>query len=255
MLYDTLAQNSVGAGIYAYLNKSIYGELSLYKTANGPFGFLHPGRNDAIARIDGAAPYWRFAYTKEWGPNNIMVGTTGMVAKIHEANSDGVSDSSLPTDRYEDYGLDAQYQYLLDPHTITANASYMHEKATWGDPGNVGSDNSSDTLNEFKLKGTYVYKAKYGVSLAYNQITGSTDASLYSGGNPPVPTDVVGNMSGKPDTTSWTPEIFWTPVQYLRIGAQYWHYTKFNGASSNYDGLGRNASDNDTLFIYLWGAY
>ena len=30
---------------------------------------------------------------------------------------------------------------------------------------------------------------------------------------------------------------------------------KFDGASSNYDGLGRNASDNDMLFGYLWLAF
>jgi len=31
-------------------------------------------------------------------------------------------------------------------------------------------------------------------------------------------------------------------------------YDKFDGASSNYDGAGRNASDNNTLFLFLWAA-
>jgi hypothetical protein len=44
-------------------------------------------------------------------------------------------------------------------------------------------------------------------------------------------------------------------VQYVRIGAQYTFYTKFNGASENYDGFGRNAHDNNSLFLYLWAAY
>ena len=93
--------------------------------------------------------------------------------------------------------------------------------------------------------------------MAYDQVTGSTDASLYGGivANPGDPGEVAGNLSGKPNTTVWTPEVFWTPVQYLRVGAQYWHYTKFNGAGSNYNGYGRKASDNDTLFVYVWGAY
>ena len=30
---------------------------------------------------------------------------------------------------------------------------------------------------------------------------------------------------------------------------------KYNGARDNYDGLGRNAKDNNTLFLYLWAAY
>jgi hypothetical protein len=41
----------------------------------------------------------------------------------------------------------------------------------------------------------------------------------------------------------------------VRVGAQYWAYNRFNGASSNYDGFGRNARDNNTLFVYVWGAY
>ena len=30
---------------------------------------------------------------------------------------------------------------------------------------------------------------------------------------------------------------------------------KFNGASSNYDGNGRNAKDNDTLYLLAWLAF
>ena len=123
------AQNSVGAGVYAYWDKSLYGEVSLYKTANGPFSFLHPGDNSGITRIKGGAPYWRLAYTKEFGPQNVMLGTSGMTADIHEG-----SDVTMPTDRFQDVGLDAQYQYILDPHTVTTQISYIHEKAKWGDP-------------------------------------------------------------------------------------------------------------------------
>ena len=44
-------------------------------------------------------------------------------------------------------------------------------------------------------------------------------------------------------------------MQNLRVGAQYTAYSRFNGASRNYDGFGRDARDNDTLFLYLWAAY
>lgn len=66
---------------------------------------------------------------------------------------------------------------------------------------------------------------------------------------------VNGNATGRPDTRGWTLEAFWTPVQYLRLGLQYTAYSRYNGASSNYDGFGRNASDNNSLFLYLWGSY
>jgi len=36
---------------------------------------------------------------------------------------------------------------------------------------------------------------------------------------------------------------------------QYTAYNKFNGAKTNYDGNGRNAGDNNTLFFNVWVAY
>jgi hypothetical protein len=36
---------------------------------------------------------------------------------------------------------------------------------------------------------------------------------------------------------------------------QYTAYTKFNGLSGNYDGTGRNASDNNLLFTGMWFAF
>jgi hypothetical protein len=53
---------------------------------------------------------------------------------------------------------------------------------------------------------------------------------------------------GKED--SWArPFINW------KLGLQYTIYTEFNGASNNYDGYGRNASDNNTLYLFLWTVF
>jgi hypothetical protein len=49
--------------------------------------------------------------------------------------------------------------------------------------------------------------------------------------------------------------LFWMPIQYVRAGVQYTRYSKFQGASTNYDGNGRNARDNNSLFFYVWAAY
>ena len=40
----------------------------------------------------------------------------------------------------------------------------------------------------------------------------------------------------------------------VRFGLQYTLYTRFNGASSNYDGTGSSASDNNTLRAFVWFA-
>ena len=36
------------------------------------------------------------------------------------------------------------------------------------------------------------------------------------------------------------------------MGMSYVAYQKFNGAKTNYDGSGRNASDNNTLYVLVW---
>ncbi len=44
------------------------------------------------------------------------------------------------------------------------------------------------------------------------------------------------------------PPKFFAP----KFSLQYNLYNKFNGAHSNYDGAGRNASDNNTLYFLAW---
>jgi hypothetical protein len=161
---------------------------------------------------------------------------------------------------FRDIGFDSQYQYLLDPHSFTAQLSYMHDTHRVPDflanqpvqdvNGNPLPDtNATDTTKVLRAKATYVYRAKYGTSLAHFSQTGTTDSALYD------PTRVFGNVSGSPAIKGWTWEAFWIPQQNVRIGLQYTAYGTFNGASRNYDGLGRNASDNNSLFLYVWGAY
>ena len=271
--------NIAGLSAYAYWNKSIYAELGGYKTANRGFSFLSSGINDAgTTKLKGLNPYWRLAYTHEWGPHNIMLGTSGMIADKY--NSPDTSDPSN-VDRFKDQGFDAQYQYLLDPHTVTAQLAYMTEKHDYsiyganqavafvdaaGNP--LPNTNSSDTTHTLRAKLTYTYQAKYGGSIGYFNMTGSTNTANQTSGYDPgtltitsdptagaPSTRVSGNLSGNPATSGFTYEAFWIPVQYVRVGMQYTSYSKFNGASSNYDGFGRDAKDNNTLFFYVWGAY
>lgn len=276
--------NVAGLSAYAYLNKAIYGEVGAYETANRGLSFMSAGINNAgTTKLKGTNPYWRLAYTHEWGPHNIMLGTSGMIADVYD-NPEDTSDPST-THHFKDQGFDAQYQYLLDPHTVTAQLAYMTEKHRYPDSianqpvsfvdaaGNpLPNTNAEDTTHVLRAKLTYTYQAKYGGSLGYFNLTGSTNTLNQSSGYDPttglitsdptgalgataLSTRVGGNLSGNPATSGFTYEAFWTPVQYVRVGMQYTSYSKFNGATSNYDGLGRDAKDNNTLFFYVWGAY
>ena len=41
----------------------------------------------------------------------------------------------------------------------------------------------------------------------------------------------------------------------MRVGVQYTLYSRFDGARTNFDGTGANASDNNTLRVLMWFAY
>ena len=275
--------NVAGATAYGYWNKTVYGELGFYGTANHALSFMSAGIADINrTKLGGTNPYWRLAFTHEWGAHNIMVGTSGMVAHVF----DGGSDTSDPGNRgrFKNAGLDTQYQYLLDPHSVTAQFAYMRQTQNYSantfaaaaspffladGVTPVAPANPSDTTNTIRAKLTYVYLAKYGGSVSFFNVRGTTNTlnqtsgfdnlgqitSMDPNGTGITSTRVTGNLSGNPGTRGFTYEGFWTPIQNVRVGVQYTAYNKFNGASDNYDGFGRNARDNNTARFYIWAAY
>jgi len=280
--YPTFAAGSNIAGItaYAFWNRTIYAELGGYGSSSGAFSIMHSGvPADQLTKLRGINPYWRLALNREWGPHALMIGTSGMTARIY----DNPLDTSDPTTvhQWRDLMFDTQYQYLLDPHSFTAQLVFQQSRHVFpdflaGQPaafvdamGNaLPNTNSADTTHLWRSKFTYIYQAKYGGSLGFFNLTGSTNTAAQTSGYSPdtltittdptvaVPsTRVTGNLSGNPATRGYTLEAIWTPVQYVRVGVQYTGYTLFNGASNNYDGFGRNARDNNSLFLYLWAAY
>jgi hypothetical protein len=270
----SLGQNVAGTGVYAYWNQLIYAEVAAYRAADrGFWSWMSQGiTTDQMSMVKGQNPYWRIALTHEWGAHNVMIGALGMNTNQY---SDPVIRDAGDTDKFRDIGLDAQYQYMLDPHFVTAQVSYIREHIRYGPSHNGGNAspffdetgliaqpnfNDSDNLKFLRAKVSYAYHAKYGGSLAYFNFAGSTNAMNQTAGYDDTGTLVAagshtGNLSGSPATRGVIYEAFWTPVQYVRLGAQATAYSKYNGASTNYDGFGRNAKDNNSLFFYVWGAY
>ena len=74
-----------------------------------------------------------------------------------------------------------------------------------------------------------------------------------------------GSRTGKPNTSGFIVQADWTPfgkedsphspLLNLRLGLQYTGYFKFNGASNNYDGFGRDASDNNAVYGFMSVAF
>lgn len=265
--------NIAGLTAYAYWNQMIYAELGGYGTSRGLSSFMSAGVGDASrTRLHGVNPYWRLAVNREWGSNSWMVGTSGMVARVYDDPLNTSDPAS--THCYTDLGVDTQYQYLLDPHAVTAQFVYMRnhhrypttlaaQPAPFFDAAGgatLANTNATDTNHVLRAKVSYVYRAKYGGAVGLFNLTGSTNSANQTAGfdstGALVKTNgAASNLSGNPSTRGVTLETFWMPIQFLRVGAQYTAYSRFNGASANYDGFGRNASDNNTLFLYTWVAH
>jgi hypothetical protein len=254
-----LAQQVVGLGVYSFWRKSLYTEVTLYRTADGVFTFLRAGQSmppGSVASLQGYNPYARIAYNHEWGANSLMLGAYGLMVRKYPDNTLQFT----PTDRYTDLALDAQFQHITNPHTYTFQATLIRERQSYGasypatlagSPIGAGPTpaNPADRLLTFKLKGTYYYERKYGGTVALFSTTGDADPGLYGSGS------VGGSNNGSPNSRGYILELNYVPIQYVRVMLQYTGYQKFNGARTNYDGAGRDATNNNTLFLNLWVAY
>jgi len=230
-----------GVSAYGFWNDSIYGELGVYHSAPAASQALD-STNAAV--VDGWAPYWRVAFEKQWDRNSWEVGAYGVSAKLFPGEGNALSG---PADKFDDWAVDSQFQYIGDVHLFSVLATYINEKQHWDASFPAGSTaNAADTLKTFRLGGHYFYHRKYGVALGYFSTTGGEDSGLYAPGT------LNGFANNKPDSNGWVTEFDWVPYQNTKVALQYTMYKKFNGASDNYDGAGRNASDNNTLYLLGW---
>lgn len=236
---ETLGQQVAGLGGYGYWNNRLYGELTFYRSAK--IGEPSPPSSESENTIDGAAPYWRLAWTKVSGSHSFEVGTYGLVADIFPTGVSGA------TNRFRDIAVDAQYQYLGSLHMFSLHSTFIHEKQEWDASFPAGNtSNSSDDLKTFKIDGIYYFNRTYGGALGYFNTFGDRDPLLYT------PAPIEGSRTGKPNSSGWIAEINYLPWLNTKLTLQYILYREFNGATSNYDGFGRNAKDNSNLYLNLW---
>jgi hypothetical protein len=251
LLDGQLAQVSAGLGAYVYLFDHLYVEASGYRSAQTSFTNATtggPGPLDSTApeaRISGAAaPYWRLAWEQAWGDHSLEFGTYGIWAETHPP---GVGEQG-PTNTFTDVALDAQYQYITDDHIFSLAGTWIHEDRKFN---NVTlAEHRHNDLNTLRLTASYYFRRWIGGSAQGFSTTGSRDHVMYATGTP-----ILGSGNGRPDTQGAVVELDFLPWLNTKLGVQYTIYSKFNGGTRNYDGAGRNASDNNTVFVYVWTAF
>jgi hypothetical protein len=232
-----------GLGAYIFYNNLAYGELTFYVSTpqGGPF----PADATSVGTIQGLSPYWRFALQRQLGATQYLsFGTYGLVSRLYPLGIVGA------TDRYTDIGLDIQYERTLSHGGFQFYATWIHESQSLGASFLSGSSANVDNhLQTLKLNASYNFRATYSLTLGYFDIWGSRDSLIY------VPDAVTGSRLNAPNSSGFIFDASLFAWQNARITLQYVLYSSFNGTGSNYDGFGRNASDNNTLYLLLWLAF
>jgi hypothetical protein len=239
-----LGQQVIGLGAYGLWNHLVYTEFTAYRSAQQ--GVAAPLGPDASNVAHNVIPYWRLALQHQFGPNYLMVGTYGLAAHLYPTGVSGL------TDRYVDLAGDLQFERQIRTGALVVRSTYIHESQqldALASGDTPGAANLHNWLNEFRANASYMPSTRLNFSLGYFNTSGSRDALLY-------PSDPLsGSANGRPDASGVLGEFDFNAWQNVRLGVQYVAYGKFNGASQSYDGTGRNASDNNTVYLFTWLAF
>jgi hypothetical protein len=240
------AQEVAGLSAYGFLDDTFYFEFGGYRplstTAQTTLGIDTTGQS----RISGVAPYWRIAAEKNIGNHSWEIGTFGLASQVVPMNIPGAG-----TDSFTDIGVDTQYQYLGDPHSVTFRGAWIHENHNTSASQSLGlASNGNDQLQYLNASLSYIYDHSWSLTAGRLQVGGTSDAALY------------GTATGSPNSAGWIFELAYLPFSHggpsywpwlnFRVGLQYTRWEKFNGATADIDGMGRSAGDNNTLFLYIW---
>ena len=248
-----LAGQVIGASGYTQLDGKWYLEAGVYRSLSAAFtDHVNAGYG---GRVVGAAPYLRLNYTWNLPAGMFSVGGFGLDVRRGLVGADLAGNAipmAGPADHFRDLGLGATYQYTRGDQAVTAAGLYVDEQQTLnGTYAGGGASNLHNSLQSLNIKGSYWYRTTYGVTLGAFADNGSSDLTLYGNRGSPNTQGGILELDYSPfgQATSWH-----QPWANLRVGLQYTLYTRFSGLVHNVDGAGRSASDNDTLYLYLWTA-
>lgn len=256
LLMGALQGYVLGLTGYAWYDNALYAEFGAYRTMDDKLAKMFGSYGAAPGNSSDPIPYLRLAYEWDWGEQVAHVGVIGLHANIQPGEMVGVG-----TDKYTDMAVDGSYQWNGGSvHTVTVLGALTHEMQRLDASFAQGlSANLNNTLNEFRINANYFYDNTYGVQVGMKKIWGSSDPVLYA------PAAITGSANGSPNSTAFTVEADWVPFgkddswmqpfANVKLGIQYTLYTQFNGGTSNYDGFGRSASGNNTLYAFAWFAF
>jgi len=251
IINGTLAQDVAGFGGYGMWNDHLYLDVTGYRSEH--LGNPQPNAGTGYNfNIHGVAPYWRAAWQQTWTNNYLEVGTYGMFVR---STPNGVvgptpeSGTGTVTDNYTDVAADFQYDRtlpMLRNDIVSLRAAYIHENASLNASALLGrADPGLHHLNTVLANAEYHFGDRFSGTFGWFNTSGTRDGTLYA------PAPVGGSFNGSPKSNGYILNLSWWPTQNIDVSTQYTGYWNFNGRAMNYDGSGRNASDNNTLYLLI----
>ena len=235
-----LAQDVAGLGGYAMWNDHLYLVGTIYRSEHIGQPQPNQGTNN-LFNISGIAPYWRVAWQTSTTNNNLEVGTYGIHLKSFPNAVSG------PTNSYTDWAVDFQYDRTIPKFkndVLSFRGTYIRENSSLvATFNNMGAAQPGHHLNTVQGNVEYHFGTRFSGAGGFFNTTGTADTTLFA------PGAISGSRNGSPASTGYILNLSWWPQQNIDLAVQYTGYTRFNGAGTNYDGFGRNASANNSTYL------
>ena len=232
-----LATDVAGLGGYAMYDQHVYFAGTMYRSDH--IGDTQPTTGQCCSyTIRGIAPYWRLALQQTGRTANLEVGAYGIHMKSTPGGVTGAEDS------YTDFGPDIDYERTIGKDVVSVRATYVRENAALvASAANGAASPGPHHLNASNVNAEYHFGNRFSGAAGWFLTDGTNDPLLYA----QVP--VSGSANGGLRSEGFITNLSYWPFQNLDLAAQYTNYTRFNGGSANYDLAGRNASDNNTVYL------
>ena len=227
-IMENLGTQVAGLGAYTLFNNLIFAELTLYRSEQQ--GAANPADATSTMVIKGVAPYWRLALQHQWSDYYFELGTFGIAPNLY---SEGISGKM---NKITDVGFDFQFEKRLSIGAFTLHSSLINETEV---RDTSSTENIKLNFNSFKIDGNLYLKNGLGATLGYFNTSGSVDEN-------------VASTTNKPNSDGFIAQIEYLPWYNTKFALQYVSYNKFDGSKSNYDGAGRSAANNNTLYLLVW---
>ena len=233
-----LAQDVAGFGAYAMWNNHLYLDFASYRSEHVNGTQPNPGTGSSF-NIRGLAPYWRAAWQQGTATTQYEVGTYGMHMQSTPNAITG------PEDEYTDWAVDTQIdRTLFRKDVLSFRGTYIRENSDLLASFVTGAASLRDHhLDTFLANAEYHFGNRISGTFGWFDTGGTADALFYS------PAAVSGSANGNPRGSGYILSFSVWPWQNLQLAAQYTGFTRFNGGSTNYDGSGRSATDNNTIYL------